>query len=147
MKLDMANTLLSLAKSDVVTNSIEYEKKNFKEYLNYYKDGFPATEAWLKRNKPQPVADGASASPSTDTTILNAYVELMDCNINHEFPELLKMDQERLAKLQQKVLRICTCSSALAVASGVPIIGQNQEIKTKLAKELEILLQNANTEK
>lgn len=143
----MANTLLSLAKSDVVSNSIEYEKKNFKEYLNFYKDGFPATEAWLQRNKPQPAADSSTSNPSTDTTILNAYVELMDCNINHDYPELLKMDQERLGKLQQKVLRLCTCSSVIAVASGVPIIGQNQEIKTKLAKELEILLQNTNKEK
>lgn len=153
MKLDMANTLLSIARNDVVTNSIEYEKKKFKEYLNYYKDGFPATEAWLKRNRPTPVAtngnaDATSTSPVTpDSTILNAYVELMDHNCIAEFPELLKMDQERLIILQQKALRLCTCASALAVASGVPVIAQNQEFKTKLARELEIILENINTEK
>lgn len=151
MKLDMANTLLSLAKNDVVTNSIEYEKQKFKKHLEFYNDGFPATEAWLKRNKPQPVtnenAAAQSSSPNADSTILNAYVELIDIHVNHEFPELLKMDQERMGILQQKVLRLCTCASALAVTCGVPVINQNQETKQKLARELEILIQNVNTEK
>lgn len=154
MKLDMANTLLSIARNDVVTNSIEYEKKKFKDYLTYYKDGFPATESWLKRNKPViPTNNGANdapvapPSPNSDSTILNAYIELLEYNSETEFPELLKMDQERFLTLQSRALKLCACASTLAVSSNAQLIGQNQELRSKLAKQLEILFENVKNEK
>lgn len=37
MKLDMANCILQAARREVISNSIEYEKGKFQEYLNVYK--------------------------------------------------------------------------------------------------------------
>lgn len=158
MKLDMANTLLSIARNDVVTNSIEYEKKKFKDYLNFYKDGFPATEDWLQRNRPstEPTSNGHPATattstitspPTTDSTFINAYMELLDYNPETEFPELLEMDKERFLTLQKKSLRLCACASTLAVATGIPTVGQTAEFRNSLARQLEILMQNVNNEK
>lgn len=36
MKLDMANCLLEAARREVITQSVEYEKHKFNEYLKYY---------------------------------------------------------------------------------------------------------------
>lgn len=158
MKLDMANTLLSIARNDVLANSIEYEKKKFKEYLNFYKDGFPATEDWLKRNKIQ--NDSVSTSPThnntassqdtrtaTESAIVNAYLELMDYKEETEFPELLKMDKERFLELKLRAEKVCVCASAIAIASGIQILGHNAEFKKSLAKQLQIILQSVQNQK
>lgn len=159
MKLDMANTLLSIARNDVVSNSIEYEKKKFKEYLNYYKDGFPATEDWLKRNKPNldvaATSNGTTTSPippqqpqtSSESTIVNAYMELLEYSEEKEFPELLNMDKDRFLTMKSKAERLCACASTMAVASGVPVLGQNSDFKNSLSRQIEIILQNVNNQK
>lgn len=155
MKLDMANCLLNAARSEVIANSVNYEKQKFKEYLEYYKEGFPATEAWLKRNLPAesevPSTSSTSAPVSADKKvkdiIFNAYMELLDWKTENEFPEFFAMDRTRLTELQGRALRLCACASALAIASGMPIISQSAEIKKTLATEIEILLQNVKTAK
>lgn len=99
MKLDMANCILDTARNQVIANSVEYEKQKFKEYLEYYKDGFPATESWLKRNLTQNGTTSESASCSTEQesqaqqrktkdTIFNSYMELLAWNPDNEFPEV-----------------------------------------------------------
>jgi hypothetical protein len=57
------------------------------------------------------------------------------------------MDRDRISALQGRALRLCSCASALAVASGVPVIGQAPGVKKSLAKEIEIILQNVNSYK
>lgn len=170
MKLDMANCILDAARFDFISNSVEYEKKKFKEYLELYKckfsictfvfinlncefknffffcfeiDGFPETELWLHRHVP----DDKSEPHWQKTTILNAYLEFLDWNTDNEFPEILSMDQDRLLALAGRSLRLCICASTLAIASGVPIIGQNSENKTMLAQQIEIILQNVTNNK
>jgi len=152
MKLDMANCLLMQSRSEIIANSVSYEKQKFKEYLEYYKDGFPATEAWLKRNLP---ADNAAAPTSTPISpdqrskdvIFTAYMELLCWNLENKFPEFFSMDHDRLVALQGRALRVCACASSLAIVSGLPIISQAAEVKKNLAKEIEILLQNVTTDK
>lgn len=157
MKLDMANCILNAARSEVIANSVKYEQQKFKEYLEFYKEGFPATENWLKRSIPDNTAENEQ-STSTQTNdinpdkkikdvIFNAYMELLSWNKENEFPEFFSMDRERLVALQGRALRVCACASALAIISGLPAISQSAEIKKSLAKEIEILLQNVNTEK
>jgi len=156
MKLDMANCILNAARSEVIANSVKYEQQKFKEYLEFYKDGFPATENWLKRNIPE--SSEAEQSSSTQTNdinpdkkikdvIFNAYMELLSWNKENEFPEFFSMDRERLVALQGRALRVCACASALAIVSGLPAISQSADVKKSLSKEIEILLQNVNTEK
>jgi hypothetical protein len=150
MKLDMANCLLESARSQVIANSVEYEKQKFKKFLDLYKDGFPNTEAWLKRNK-LPAADGPSSSTTTDEqrvskgTIFHAFLELLDYDEAHEYPEMFEMDRERIMTLQVRAARLCTCASVMAITcAAVPSV---PETRKKLSKDLMILLQNCNTKK
>lgn len=158
MKLDMANCILNAARNDVIVNSVKYEKEKFKEYLEYYKDGFPATEQWLKRNMPQANSEEEEASSSSAAAIspdkkvkdiiFNAYMELLSWNHDlEEFPEFFAMDRDRLFALRGRALRVCVCASSLAIVSGLPAIAQAADVKKSLAKEIEILLQNVNSEK
>lgn len=152
MKLDMANCLLNAARSEVIANSVSYEKQKFKEYLEYYREGFPATEAWLKRHIPssQPEA-GASIPISPDRNakdvIFKAYMELLCWKEEDAFPEFFSMDHDRIVALQGRALRVCACASVHAIVSGLPVISQSADLKKSLAKEIEILLQNVNSEK
>ncbi|XP_070506123.1 T-complex protein 11-like protein 1 isoform X2 [Chironomus tepperi] len=156
MKLDMANCILNAARNEVIANSVKYEQQKFKEYLEFYKDGFPATEKWLKRNIPEISETEQSTSTQTNDinpdkkikdVIFNAYMELLSWDKENDFPEFFSMDRERLVALQGRALRVCACASSLAIVSGLPAISQSAEIKKSLAKEIEILLQNVNTEK
>lgn len=142
MKLDMANCLLEFARNDLLANSVEYEKQKFKEYLEYYKFGFPATEGWLKRNQIQDI----NGTPcKTDTTIYNAYMEFLAWNEENEFPEILTMDKERLLKLSARALRLCACASSISIACGAAIIAQRKEYKSALADQIKIIMQNVTS--
>ncbi|XP_011205138.2 T-complex protein 11-like protein 1 isoform X1 [Bactrocera dorsalis] len=144
MKLDMVNCLLDFARNDIMANSVEYEKKKFKEYLEYYKFGFPATENWLKNS----CAHDVNNVPSTpEQTISNAYMQLMDWDESMEFPEVLSVDKERILKLGQRAKRICTCAAVISICSGVPIISQRTENRVALAKQIEIILQGTTNKK
>ncbi|XP_059614081.1 T-complex protein 11-like protein 1 isoform X2 [Phlebotomus argentipes] len=148
MRLDAANFFLGAARGKVIANSVEYEKLKFKDYLKHYTAGFPATEAWLKRNfaaSTPASSDEAGASP-VKYTIANAYVELTDWQAENEFPELLSMDKERIETLQKRINRLCACTTVLAIASGVPMFAQNPNMKAAFAQEVEILLQDVQNE-
>lgn len=148
MKLDMANNYLNAVRNDVVANTVEYERKKFKEYLEVVEQ-LPATEAWLKRNHNvvTPATEAASAQPQSKDTIFKAYLELIDWNPENEFPEIMSMDKDRVRGLQSRALRLTTAACCMAFVSGIPTIGQNAEIRKKLAAHLTILLQNVETNK
>lgn len=57
------------------------------------------------------------------------------------------MDKDRLLALSGKALRLCICASAIAIASSVPVIGQQTANRLDLLKQIEILLQNVNNDK
>ncbi|XP_075159176.1 T-complex protein 11-like protein 1 isoform X2 [Haematobia irritans] len=144
MKLDMANFLLDFSRNEIMANSVEYEKQKFQEYLEYYKFGFPATENWLQRNRPQSLENGQATA---DQTISNAYMELMDWPENLDFPEVISTDKDRILKLGQRANRLCIASSLIAICSAVPIISQRSENRIALAKQIEILLQSVTNNK
>lgn len=144
MKLDMTNYMLNSARNDILANSVEYEKAKFKEYLEYYKFGFPCTDSWLRRNQVQ-TQTGALLSP--DQTIYNAYMELMNWSDAEKFPEVLSVDKDRILKLGQRAKRLCACASLISICSAVPIISQRTTNRNTLAKQIEILLQSVTNEK
>lgn len=117
------------------------KSKILQEYLEYYKDGFPATEAWLQRNKAEAQPDQPKKS-----TIFSAYMELLTWKPENPIPEFFDMDKDRLIALKGRAIRLCACASALAVASGVPCIAQSAAAKKQLAKQLNILLQSVTME-
>lgn len=120
--------------------------------------GFPATESWLRRNlavteapaagpADQAQNGGAAAQPPlTKHTITNAYLELIDWDDSNEFPELLEMDMQRLKALQARALRLSACVSSMAVASGVPTLSQNPNLKKSFAQNVGIITEGWKTE-
>lgn len=145
--------LLNAARNEVMTNSVTYEKQKFKEYLEYYTEGFPLTEAWLKKHLPDPsTASASSSSIMTDSaakeTIFKAYMDLLSWDrTESEFPEFFAMDKDRLASCQNRAMRTTVAASVIAIASGFPLVSQNPDLKMTLAREISILLHSVNSEK
>ncbi|XP_037937284.1 T-complex protein 11-like protein 1 [Teleopsis dalmanni] len=144
MKLDMANYLIDFARNDIMANSVEYEKEKFKEYLQIYKFGFPATENWLKRNR---TLDDNNVPCTAEQAINNAYIDLVDWSEENKFPEVLSMDKDRLLKFTNRANRLCACASLIALSSALPIISQRTDNRVALAKQIEVLMQDVITEK
>ncbi|KAM8720988.1 hypothetical protein ACLKA7_006946 [Drosophila subpalustris] len=136
MKLDMANFLLAIARSDIAANSVEYEKQKFSTYLREFHGnaGFPATEDWLNRHR--------AGCNSTDDIIYKAYMQLLDYPADKQFPELLSIDKERFEGLSWRGQRLILCASLISIAQGVPVISQRRENRVKLARQLDILVQH-----
>ncbi|XP_016967787.1 T-complex protein 11-like protein 2 [Drosophila biarmipes] len=138
MKLDMANFMLALARTEIAANSVQYEKEKFSKYLREFHGnaGFPATEDWLQRHR----------SSSHDETIYNAYMQLIDYPADKEFPELLRIDKERFAGLSWRAQRLILCASLISIAQSTPIISQRRENRIKLAQQLDIIVQDVKNQ-
>jgi hypothetical protein len=137
-----------------MTNSVTYEKQKFKEYLEYYTEGFPITEKWLKKHLPNPSEASTAASSSimtdavTKETIFKAYIDLLSWNrTESEFPEFFAMDKDRLTSCQNRAMRTSVAATVIAICSGFPIVSQNPDFKITLAREISILLHSVNDEK
>lgn len=79
--------------------------------------------------------------------MINSYLEFLDWNSANEYPELMSMDLERILALAGRALRLTVWASTLAMASSVPIIGQQTANRNELSKQIDILLQNVNNDK
>lgn len=101
------------------------------------------TEAWLRRNK----CIDANERHAKAITLINAYMEFLDWNTANEYPEIMSMDQERLQELASRAIRLCCIASVVAIASSVPIIGQQAVNRLALFKEVAILLENTTSDK
>lgn len=139
MKLDMANCLLDAARNDVIANSVEYEKKKFKEYIDLV-EVLPATEGWLKRNRITQNGEGQDPQRQSKDTIFNAYIELIDWNPENTFPEIISMDRDRIFGLQSRSLRLSVAASVMATISGISLISGG--IKKQLAAQIQIIIEN-----
>lgn len=143
MKLDMANCLLDAARREVITHSVEYEKHKFNEFLKAYPSGFPATENWLRRNK----CVDANDRHAKAITLINAYMEFLDWDAANEYPETMSMDEQRMQALAGQALKTCCIASIVAIASSVPIVGQQTANRLGLLKQVQILMENVNSDK
>lgn len=74
-------------------------------------------------------------------------MEFLDWNPDNEYPEIMSMDQDRMQELAGRALRLCCIASVVAIASSVPIIGQQTANRLALFKQVQILLENAITDK
>lgn len=102
--------------------------------------GFPATESWLRRN----ICTDSNERHAKALTLVNAYMEFLDWDPGYEYPEIMSMDQERLQEIAKRAVLLCCKASIVAIASSVPIIGQQKPNRLALLKEVEILLENTN---
>lgn len=106
--------------------------------------GFPATKAWLLRNK---CTDTANDHHAKAITLINAYMEYLDWNPENEYPEIMSMDVERMQELAGRALRLCLIASTVAIVSSVPVIGQQTANRLALLKQVQILLENVSNDK
>lgn len=106
--------------------------------------GFPATEAWLLRNK---CPNSNDESHARAITLNNAYMEFLDWNPENEYPETMSMDQQRMQELAARAFRLCCIASVIAIASSVPIIEQQKNIRLELVKQISVLFENVSSDK
>lgn len=122
----------------LILNVNNFFKKNVPKIA-----GFPATESWLRRNK----CIDSNERHAKAITLINAYIEFLDWNPSNEYPEIMSMDQERLQELAGRAIRLCCIASVVAIASSVPVIGQQAANRLALLKEVGILLENVSNDK
>ncbi|XP_050069135.1 T-complex protein 11-like protein 2 [Anopheles maculipalpis] len=158
MKLDMANFMLARTRAQFVQYSVEYERKKFAELQAVCGNNFPATMDWLKRNKPSTTVDteeaaaaGGSGTQDARTFRLrdvllpdyyiDAYQELLQPDsTNHQFPELLKLDQERMVQLREEALQLSTCATVMQLTcAAIPTLANHTQRRSDLAAKLTIL--------
>lgn len=84
----------------------------------------------------------------TASTLAEAYVELLEWDINNQFPETLIIDEARLKDLQERLNKIIIIGAIMLVTSStVGSSVQNTTFKDFLKEHLTVLLQSTNTEK
>ena len=106
MRLDMANFVIQQARPMIMSQSVNYEKIKFKEFLATQNDGLEFTRAWLLRHKPtqdeveQSENDSRLRKLLMSRTINEAFVELLQWDEYYPLPETLVMDQKRVLALR-----------------------------------------------
>lgn len=80
-------------------------------------------------------------------TLINAYMEFLDWNQENEYPEIMSMDRERMQELAGRANRLCCVASVVAIASSVPIIGQQTANRLGLLEQVQILMENVRDNK
>lgn len=135
MKVDMANFQLQTIKPHLMQQSVEYERKKFKDYLQSNPGGLMSTKVWLKRGAQVATGVGvraaaqvsAEAVDTTDFTLqklqdadlidvlVHGYLGIIFGEAGWPFPETLIMDEFRLAEMRWSVRRTTLIASVLLV--------------------------------
>lgn len=148
MKLDMANFMVQQARPIIVSQSVEYEKIKFKEFLQTQVDGLELTRSWLKRHKP--TDDESANDPRYKKLVVNrilndAFVELLEWDDYFALPETLAMDAKRIVALRDAVERMAVSTGVILLVfsniSGFVIPADAQKLKEDMKKHIDILLE------
>ena len=88
MKLDMANFTIQQARPLIVSQSVEYEKTKFKEFLNTQDDGLKFTREWLQRHRPrleelEANEDARFKKLLANRILTEAFVELLEWDYDY----------------------------------------------------------------
>lgn len=122
-------------------------KQKFKKFdknifrLERLTGGFPATSAWLLRNK----SGDSNERHAKAAAMINAYMEFLDWNPKHKYPEIMSMDQERMRELAAQALRLGCIASVMVIVSSVPIIQQTSNCH-ELLKQVTVLFDEVSRE-
>lgn len=134
MKVDMANFQLQTIKPHLMQQSVEYERKKFKDYLQSNPGGLMSTKVWLKRAAEVATGVGFRAAAEVsaealDTTdfkqklqdadlidvLVHGYLGIIFGEAGWPFPETLIMDEFRLAEMRWSVRRTTLIAAVLLV--------------------------------
>jgi len=149
MKLDMANFTIQQARPLIVSQSVEYEKTKFKEFLNTQEDGMQMTRSWLQRHEPKPEEIEERFQKLLINRILTeSFVELLEWDDYFGWPETLAMDAHRFLALRDQVERTAVGTGVILLAfsniSGYVIPAHAQGLKITIKKHIDILLEEFN---
>ena len=159
MKLDMANFTLQQARPMIVSQSVEYERAKFKEFLATQKDGLVLTRAWLKRHGPNPedleslvrgdrLEDMRFKKLMVNRVLSEAFVELLEWDDYYGWPETLAMDATRFMTLRDQTERTAVATGVILLTfsnvSAFVIPANSQGLKVMIKKHIDILLEDFN---
>jgi len=152
MRLDMANFVIQQARPMIMSQSVNYEKIKFKEFLATQNDGLEFTRTWLLRHKPaqdelvQSENDSRLRKLLMSRTINEAFVELLQWDEYYPLPETLVMDQKRVLALRDQTERTSVSTAVVLVAfsniSGLVVPADSQALKEKVKDHVDVLLQD-----
>jgi len=151
MKLDMANFTIQQARPLIVSQSVEYEKTKFKEFLETQNDdGLTMTKAWLMRHAPT-AEEMTNKEPKFQKLLANrvlteALVELLEWDEYHGWPETLAMDAHRFLTLRDQLERSAVSTAVILLTfsniSGYVIPAHAQGLKMVIKKHIDVLLED-----
>jgi len=152
MKLDMANFTIQQARPLIVSQSVEYEKTKFQEFLNTQEDGLKNTRTWLQRHRPRLEEINASPEPRFKKLLANrilteAFVELLEWDYDyHGWPETIAMDATRLLSLRDQVECAAVSTAVILLTfsniGGFVIPSHAQGLKIVIKKHIDVLLED-----
>jgi len=149
MKLDMANFTIQQVRPVIVSQSVEYEKKKFQEFLDSQDDGLASTREWLVRHSP--TKEELEGEPKyhklLGQRVLNeSFTELLEWDEYYPLPETLVMDQKRIFALRDSVERASVSAAVILLSfsqlNSVIIPMDSQRVKETIKKHTDILLED-----
>ncbi|XP_046970835.1 T-complex protein 11-like protein 1 [Vanessa cardui] len=150
LKLDLANTLIAMIRPHVQQESVQYERAKFDEMLKLAEDGLQHTKEWLLRHIDKsglslPVTDPNIIRNVTAQTLAKAYLELLEWDETHNYPETVTLDKPRFTDLGVQVYRLVCVASLLLVS---PSCGGDSQEKHKqsLKEKLFIILDTTSND-
>ncbi|XP_061237056.1 T-complex protein 11-like protein 1 isoform X2 [Bos javanicus] len=158
MKVDMANFAVSSIRPHLMQQSIEYERKQFQEFLEKQPNSLDFVTQWLqeatddlmsqKYKNALPAAGGAAGSgdgPQLDPVAVQnyAYLKLLKWDHLHRpFPETVLMDHSRFQEFQLQLEQLTVLGAVLLVtfSMAAPGIASRADFAEKLKMIVKILL-------
>merc|ERR1711981_871892 len=155
MRLDMANFMIQQARPLIMSQSVDYEKIKFKEFLETQNDGLEFTRSWSKRHAPSEeehaalmgrIEEAKFKKLLVNRILTEALVELLEWDEYYTLPETLAMDQKRIISLRDQTERTAVSTAVILVAfsniSGFIIPMGAQKLKETIKSHVDILLQD-----
>nr|CAG4636962.1 EOG090X04Z9 [Ceriodaphnia reticulata]SVE72900.1 EOG090X04Z9 [Ceriodaphnia reticulata] len=116
MRIDMANFTIRMSRPHIAACSVEYERSKFEDYLKITPDGLRNTREWLHRNHKETLQPSVTNIQIIPSVLVDAFMELLNWDENHSWPETLAVDEQRFKELRQKIKGVQILSSAILVS-------------------------------
>jgi hypothetical protein len=148
MKLDMANFTIQQVRPLIVSQSVDYEKIKFKEFLSTQEDGLAVTREWMVRHAPsEQESEDPKYKKLVGSRVLNeAFTEILEWDEYYLLPETLVMDQKRILALRDQVERVSVSTAVILITfsnvSSYIIPADGQRVKENIKKNIDILLED-----
>lgn len=144
MKIDMANFTISVMRPQIQASSVQYEKQKFADFLKIQNDGLKITSEWLGRHI-NVVADSPLDLPKKISAVVNdAYLELLEWDMNNPFPETLTVDEVRIMSLRSEFRKLTLAGAVLLVtySQSGPDLCSISALKEQLKNHVMTLLES-----